>query len=149
MTEPIRIRPPAPAELLWLSALTRQNMQPFYRQHAKEWDEAVFQTSLAQSCNLLMLHREECIGALRYTIQPPFLYLNDLQVSPGWQRRGYGRMLLRHAFCLAAAAGLSTLRLAVFKSNPAIALYHEQGFAIVGEHGKLWRMACSLPEADE
>ncbi len=52
-----------------------------------------------------------------------------LGVRPRWRRRGFGRILLRHAMADAANRALRRLLLAADAANvPAMALYHKEGF---------------------
>jgi ribosomal-protein-alanine N-acetyltransferase len=60
-------------------------------------------------------------------------HLLNLCIEPGWQRRGFGGMLLETALRVARAHGCSSMYLEVRPSNPAgIALYESRGFAVIG-----------------
>jgi [ribosomal protein S18]-alanine N-acetyltransferase len=56
-----------------------------------------------------------------------------IAVVPELRRRGFGRVLLRHAIAAARTAGAATMWLEVAADNPGpIALYRAEGFAEAG-----------------
>jgi ribosomal-protein-alanine N-acetyltransferase len=60
-------------------------------------------------------------------------HLLNLCIEPGWQRRGFGGMLLENAIRIARRNGCGTMYLEVRPSNPAgIALYRNRGFVVIG-----------------
>jgi ribosomal-protein-alanine N-acetyltransferase len=60
-------------------------------------------------------------------------HLLNLCIEPGWQRRGFGGMLLETALRVARAHGCSSMFLEVRPSNVAgIALYESHGFRVIG-----------------
>ncbi|WP_369394704.1 N-acetyltransferase family protein [Streptomyces sp. CG1] len=69
--------------------------------------------------------------------RPGYGYAGDgvpeltIGVVRSWRGRGVGRALLREAARLAAEAGFRQISLNVVPSNPAAALYREEGFTTV------------------
>jgi ribosomal-protein-alanine N-acetyltransferase len=60
-------------------------------------------------------------------------HLLNLCIEPGWQRRGFGGLLLENAVRLARTRGCSSMFLEVRPSNRAgIALYQDRGFELIG-----------------
>jgi len=60
-------------------------------------------------------------------------HLLNLCVEPGWQRRGFGGVLLENAIRTALKHGCGSMFLEVRPSNPAgIALYEKRGFVVIG-----------------
>jgi ribosomal-protein-alanine N-acetyltransferase len=60
-------------------------------------------------------------------------HLLNLCVEPGWQRRGFGALLLENAVRVARAHGCGSMFLEVRPSNRAgIALYDRHGFVVIG-----------------
>jgi ribosomal-protein-alanine N-acetyltransferase len=60
-------------------------------------------------------------------------HLLNLCVEPGWQRRGFGGMLLENAIRIARRNGCGSMYLEVRPSNPAgVALYRNRGFVVIG-----------------
>ena len=67
-------------------------------------------------------------------------HLLNLCIEPGWQRRGFGSILLEQSIVLAKAEGCTSMFLEVRPSNEAgIALYLRRGFRIVGERPDYYR----------
>jgi ribosomal-protein-alanine N-acetyltransferase len=73
---------------------------------------------------------------LAYSIQTSAAgeaHLLNLCVEPGWQRRGFGGLLLENAVRVACSRGCSSMFLEVRPSNRAgIALYEHRGFVLIG-----------------
>jgi ribosomal protein S18 acetylase RimI-like enzyme len=62
------------------------------------------------------------------------LLIENVAVSPAFQRHGYGRLLLKHAERLAASPGLPELELYTNKQFAAnIEIYRRLGYAIYRE----------------
>jgi ribosomal-protein-alanine N-acetyltransferase len=60
-------------------------------------------------------------------------HLLNLCVEPGWQRRGFGSLLLENAVRIARTRGCGSMFLEVRPSNRAgIALYERRGFVVIG-----------------
>jgi len=72
----------------------------------------------------------------------PELYVRALVTSRALPARGAGRLLLDHAFALAADAGLGQVRVDCFAGNDGrlVAFYESCGFVRVGSftHGGTW-----------
>ncbi|KAA9130792.1 ribosomal-protein-alanine N-acetyltransferase [Marinihelvus fidelis] len=67
-------------------------------------------------------------------------HLLNLCVSPDWQRRGFGSILLDHAIDHARVCGAEVMFLEVRPSNPgAIALYERRGFTEIGRRPAYYR----------
>jgi ribosomal protein S18 acetylase RimI-like enzyme len=79
----------------------------------------------------LLFADEELVGVVETVDSPDHLLIVNVAVSPDHQRRGFGRYLLEHAEGLAAALGLSELRLftnQLFAMN--VDLYRRFGYVI-------------------
>lgn len=67
-------------------------------------------------------------------------HLLNLCVSPDWQRRGFGKVLLDHALAHARASGAGVMFLEVRPSNQAaLALYARRGFTEIGRRPAYYR----------
>jgi len=64
-------------------------------------------------------------------------WITDLFVDPVAQGQGVGRALLGHAIGQLSAAGRPTLGLAVTLGNPAVRLYEDLGFVVLGTRWNL------------
>jgi ribosomal protein S18 acetylase RimI-like enzyme len=131
-------------DLLFIEAVTQQNMLEHYARHAKAWDDAVFANSIQATENLIVRIAGKPVAAMRYTLSETYLYINDLQVQKDHQQQGHGTALLLHAFDLAKQHALGKVRLCVFKTNTAFEYYQRFGFLHVGEQGHLFRMEKSF-----
>jgi GNAT superfamily N-acetyltransferase len=73
----------------------------------------------------------ELAGLIEMITEPGCLLIENVAVSPAFQGRGYGRLLLTHAEALAGSLGLHKLRLytnKMFAEN--VQLYLKLGYAI-------------------
>lgn len=79
-----------------------------------------------------LLYVDGMLAGLIETIrEPDHLLVENVAVSPSFQRRGLGRRLMAHAETLARELGVDTIRLYTnrrFAEN--IALYHRLGYAV-------------------
>ncbi|MDR3507918.1 MAG: GNAT family N-acetyltransferase [Caulobacteraceae bacterium] len=82
-----------------------------------------------------LLYRDGVLAALIEMIpQPDHLLIENVAVSPDFQKRGLGRALMTHAEAVAAAMGLGLLRLYTnqrFEEN--VRLYQGLGYQIDSE----------------
>lgn len=79
----------------------------------------------------VVLYRGTPIGRLYLDWQEAELRVMDIALLPEWRRRGIGRSLLEDVMREAAAQGL-LVSLHVEQENPAMGLYRELGFEVVG-----------------
>ncbi len=70
------------------------------------------------------------VGLLKYKKDPKTVQVIQLQISPEFQRKGYGRRVMEHV--MAQSKG-KTMTLSVLKKNPALGLYRRLGFIQSGE----------------
>ncbi|MCP1312902.1 MULTISPECIES: N-acetyltransferase [unclassified Halomonas] len=113
------------------SALIQRNMGGYYQTLGLHWDETLFarQWRTMESYQIVLEGRS--VGLLCLDPTPLACYLRELQIAPGWQRRGVGRAAVNFAASRARKAGSAALRLRVFCINPAVAFYARLGFEIV------------------
>ncbi len=96
-----------------------------------------------------LLFAEGKLAALIETIaQEDCLLIENVAVSPPWQRRGLGRKLIAHAEGLAASLGYGEIRLytnKLFAEN--LALYRKLGYRVDSEEPFRggWRVNMSKP----
>jgi ribosomal-protein-alanine N-acetyltransferase len=62
-----------------------------------------------------------------------------LAVAPNHRRRGIGRMLLNQFTRASRDAGASRVHLEVREGNPAVIMYRQAGFTLVGRRPKYYR----------
>ena len=86
------------------------------------------------------------VGYMATVVEPGCLKLNQLFILPEYQGRGIGGECMARLLEEARAIGLP-VRLRALKVNVrAIAFYERLGFAIVGETGTHFVMACSAAQ---
>jgi ribosomal protein S18 acetylase RimI-like enzyme len=88
---------------------------------------------LVSDASVLARHRGQVIGFILITeISPGQGHLAQVAVLPAYQRRGVGRMLLRHSMSRLTALAFDTLSLIVSRDNqPAFRMYQRVGFASI------------------
>jgi GNAT superfamily N-acetyltransferase len=79
---------------------------------------------------LCLVHGDEVIGTTIYSLGRPAVYLWAMYVSPRFQRRGAGSLLLE---AVRSDAGLLPIEVRVLKaSSRADSFYRKHGFEVVG-----------------
>jgi ribosomal protein S18 acetylase RimI-like enzyme len=90
----------------------------------------------------------EPVGLLKVVRTGPVWDLIQIQVAPSAQGKGVGEKLLRTLKAQAMAADVS-IKLSVFKVNPARRLYERVGFIITGETDDAYEMLLTLERGAE
>jgi len=72
------------------------------------------------------------LGAITVKENEDHLYLRNIQITPAWQKRGIGSILVAEFVARAKARGFAA-RLQVLKVNPARTLYERLGFRVSNE----------------
>ncbi len=102
--------------------------------HESPWSSGNFRDSIAADHQLWVA--EDGDALLGYAVSSQVLdeaELLTIGILPAYQRRGYGRELLRQVLTKAHAAGAQKMFLEVRSGNhPAHALYLREGFAEIG-----------------
>lgn len=114
------------------------------------WSLGIFRDCLRIGYGCWVLEAEDEIrGYAVLSAAAGEAHVLNICVAPGYQRRGYGRALLRHLIGLAREYGASQLFLEVRPSNvPAILLYQEEGFTQVGRRTGYYPNAHDEPRED-
>ena len=115
----------------FIRKLTREN---FYSIMSRSfgWDETRHQQEPRFPERYRMIQRDhEIIGFFSIRPETSFLYLETIQLLPPYRNKGYGAALFEHIENLAKSKNLFTIRLRVFKENPAHALYQRLGYKII------------------
>ncbi|HEY4079035.1 MAG TPA: GNAT family N-acetyltransferase [Rhizomicrobium sp.] len=100
----------------------------------KPWPMRVDYAVAVTEHNIQLLHIDGVLAGLVETIRGEDFVVENLAVSPDFQKRGTGGMLLGHAERNAAALGYDSVRLYTnkrFKEN--IAFYRRRGYRIESE----------------
>jgi GNAT superfamily N-acetyltransferase len=133
-------------DLPFARELTRVNMRAYYAHYGLIWQPAAFDAEWPLRVSYL-IHRESClIGFLGVTVEKNYLYVRDVQLIEAYRGEGVGTWAMGRIAQMAADRRCERIRLKVFKSNPATALYRRLGYANVGEETALLWMERRIDE---
>ncbi|WP_062381425.1 GNAT family N-acetyltransferase [Pseudomonas abietaniphila] len=124
-------------DLPFARELTRINMRSYYAQYGLVWQPAAFDAEWPLRESYLICRERSLIGFLGITVEKNYLYLRDLQLIEAHRGEGVGAWAMAGIAQMAVERGCNRIRLKVFKSNPATALYRRLGYANVGEEAAL------------
>jgi ribosomal protein S18 acetylase RimI-like enzyme len=151
MSETLKLRRAVPGDAEAVRALTRQAYTKWVPLIGREPKPMLADYVAAIKIDRIDLaHVGETLAGLIETVaEPDHLLIENVAVSPAFQRRGIGRTLMAHAECLAATLGHGELRLYTNKRfTENVALYLKLGYRIDREeelpHGVVVHMAKRL-----
>lgn len=132
---------PATAEhLTFARDLTQRAMLPYYREFDLLWLEDAFDQAWTWREQWLVADAGRVLGYCSLSQDLRALYIRELHLLPEARGQCVGTWLLDQLTGWARTRRLPLLRLTVFRSNPARALYQRQGFIAVGEDDCFLRM---------
>lgn len=108
--------------------LTRSNMEAYVIRHFGGWSCDIFTENYRKGRNYVLWVSDIRMGYVRLVPQPPILLLDDFQIAPSHQRRGFGSQVLAHLNTLLPEFDCTAIRLRVYDENPARGLYLRAGF---------------------
>jgi len=120
--------------------LTRRAMLRYYFEFDLLWIEEAFDQAWGWREQWLIVDDEQVLGYCSLSQDRQALYIRELHLIESARGRGVGTRVLELLATWAAERRLPSMRLTVFKSNPAQALYQRQGFDAVGEDECFVRM---------
>ena len=129
---PFQLRKASMDDFAFAEALTRNNMEGYYRRHHLVWRSDLFLGSWRESENYILEIDGTPVGVLRLTEEGDSLHIRDVQIAEGYRRRGAGTYLLDMSHQWARERGLRELQLRVFVDNPAARLYLRMGYKLTG-----------------
>jgi GNAT superfamily N-acetyltransferase len=125
---PLEFRPAIAEDFEFAHELTRSNMEAYVIRHFGGWNCDIFTENYRKGCNYILWVSDVRIGYVRLVPRPPILLLDDLQIAPPHQRRGFGSLVLAHLDTLLPDLTCTAIRLRVYDENPARRLYLRAGF---------------------
>jgi len=134
------LRPASSADLRFARKLTCETMLRYYIRHDLRWQDEAFDVAWAGRENWLICRGESVLGFLSLSRDAKALYIRELHVIEAERCKGAGSWALERVFSMAREERRSSLRLTVFKENPAQALYQRMGLVVVGEDDCFLRM---------
>jgi len=120
--------------------LTRRAMLPYYREFDLLWIEEAFDQAWSWREQWLIVEGGAVLGFCSLSQDRQALFIRELHLLPEHRGHGVGSQVLEALATWAAQRRLPLLRLMVFKTNPARALYLRHGFAEMGEDECFVRM---------
>lgn len=128
------------ADLRFARKLTRETMLRYYIQHDLRWQDEAFDVAWAGRENWLICRGESVLGFLSLSRDAKALYIRELHIIKADRCKGAGSWAIDRVFSMAREERRSSLRLTVFKNNPAQVLYQRMGLSVVGEEDCFLRM---------
>ena len=115
----------------FIRELTKENCY-YYLCNTIGWDESRhLQEPKFPDRYLMLFDRNNCIGFLSFREQDDYLYLHTLQLIQQYRRQGIGTKLLEFIEYVAKEKAKNKIRLRVINGNPALSLYHRNGFKVL------------------
>lgn len=136
----VQLTPATDQHCTFARDLTRRAMLRYYHEYDLLWIEEAFDQAWSWREQWLIVEDDRLLGFCSLSQDRLALYIRELHLVESARGQGIGTRVLELLACWAAERRLPLMRLTVFKSNPAQALYQRQGFDAVGEDECFVRM---------
>lgn len=136
----LRLAPASAEHLPFARDLTRRGMLRYYCQYDLLWLDEAFDQAWNWREQWRVMDGEVLVGFCSLSQDSKALYIRELHIVESARGQGIGACVLRELDAWAKQRRLQWLRLTVFKSNPARALYLREGFVEQGEDECFVRM---------
>jgi ribosomal protein S18 acetylase RimI-like enzyme len=140
------LRPATARDLEFARDLTCRTMLRYYIQHDLLWLDEAFDVAWAGRENWLIVRDDVLQGYVSLSRDARALYIRELHVLEAFQRQGAGSWAIDQVFAMACKERRPALRLTVFETNPAKALYERKGLKVVGQDECFLRMQRDVDE---
>ncbi|MFY9963658.1 MULTISPECIES: GNAT family N-acetyltransferase [unclassified Pseudomonas] len=137
---PIQLTPATDQHCAFARDLTRRAMMRYYHEFDLLWIEEAFDQAWHWREQWLVVEDDKVLGFCSLSQDRQALYIRELHLLESERGRGVGSKVLELLAAWADERRLPLLRLTVFKSNPAQALYRRRGFEAMGEDECFVRM---------
>ena len=127
----IRTRPATEADRAFLSWLEEACMREYAVALWGTWRPRPPDEQILDGCRIIV-ECEQNIGCVTTNAQPDHIWIDQLYISPKFQRKGIGSSALRMILSEAATIGVP-VRLSVLATNPALDFYLRHGLHIYDE----------------
>lgn len=142
--KPLRLQPATDEHLAFARELTRVNMRDYYLRYGFVWQPEAFDLEWPTRESYVVELAGQAVGFLGLTQENDYLYVRDVQLVEAWRGVGVGAWIMTRVTQMARKRACKRIRLKVFKSNPALALYLKLGYRRVGEEPALFWMEQEL-----
>lgn len=133
----VDLRPATVEDLAFARELTRVNMREYYAHYGLIWQPEAFDAEWPLRESYRVYKGESVIGFLGFTVERSYLYVRDIQLIEAYRGKGVGAWIMGWVGRVAKGRGCGSVRLKVFKNNPATVLYRRLGYTSVGEEAAL------------
>lgn len=141
-----QLRPATSGDLAFARNLTCRNMLRYYIQNDLLWLDEAFDVAWAGRENWLIVRDDVLLGYVSLSRDAKALYIRELHVLEAFQGQGVGSWTIDQVFAMASKERRPALRLTVFETNPAKALYERKGLRVVGQDECFLRMQRDVDE---
>jgi GNAT superfamily N-acetyltransferase len=143
-TSTLTLQSAACSDLPFAKELIRVNMRDYYSRYGLIWQPDAFDAEWPIRQNYLINRLDDVIGYLGLTREAGYLYVRDVQLIEPHRGEGVGTWVMEQIAAMARLECCASVRLKVFKSNPAVALYSRAGYTTVGEEQALLWMELAV-----
>jgi ribosomal protein S18 acetylase RimI-like enzyme len=133
-------RPATSCDLDFARELTCRNMLRYYIENDLLWLDEAFDVAWAGRESRVIVSGDVSVGYVSLSRDARALYIRELQVLEAFRGQGAGSWAIDQVFTLACEERRPALRLTVFETNPARALYERKGLKVVGQDECFLRM---------
>lgn len=140
------LRPATSQDLDFARDLTCRTMLGYYIRHDLLWQDEAFDVAWAGRENWLIFRDDVLQGYVSLSRDAKALYIRELHVLEAFQGRGAGSWAIDQVFAMVCKERRPALRLTVFETNPAKALYERKGLKVVGQDECFLRMQRDVDE---
>jgi GNAT superfamily N-acetyltransferase len=133
----VGLHPATVEDLAFARELTRVNMREYYALYGLIWQPEAFDAEWSLRESYRVYKGDRGIGFLGFTVERDYLYVRDIQLIEAYRGEGVGAWIMGWVRRVAKERGCESVRLKVFKNNPATALYRRLGYMSVGEEAAL------------
>ncbi|AWM92556.1 GNAT family N-acetyltransferase [Pseudomonas sp. 31-12] len=139
-------RPATSGDLDFARELTCRNMLRYYIQNDLLWLDEAFNVAWAGRESRVIVCGDLSVGYVSLSRDARALYIRELHVLEAFQGQGAGSWAIDQVFAMACKERRPALRLTVFETNPAKALYERKGLKVVGQDECFLRMQRDVDE---
>jgi ribosomal protein S18 acetylase RimI-like enzyme len=140
----LRISPATVNHAAFACELAKANMRPYYKRYEIEWSDDSFLQEWKILESYIIYKAETEVGFMNLSSNGSFLYIRDIHLSEKYLDKGIGTWAISQATSIAKSRGLGSIRLKVFKDNPAKSFYERLGYLVVGTENNVLRMECPV-----
>ncbi|MEM6343145.1 MAG: GNAT family N-acetyltransferase [Bacteroidota bacterium] len=133
-------RPYQAADFSYCNDLMEENMGSYFAAFGINWDPDRYLKELAKGDAWIIWLNQEKVGFVHTSKKKGLPYIDSIQIASLYRKKGIGSRVLSWLELACKQAGHQEMRLSVFKSSPALKLYHRIGYEIKEDRGSKYLM---------